>query len=98
MVPGGPGAEETEAQLLGRAARDDVEVVEDLDVITDESDRRDHHIPRAARLQGTQRVVEIRLQPRIRRVPAAAGVGQGPRAAAETLGGQARPALDALGV
>jgi hypothetical protein len=80
----GARAREAEAERGGRPPRLDVEVVEHLDVVADEADRRDDDLARAVRRERAERVVHVGLEPRIARVAAPALVrelpaGQGER-------------------
>src|SRR5258706_5045153 len=89
MGAGGTGAVEAAAQAGCGGAGLDVEVVEALDVVAQEADRRHHDVPDPALVQRSDRVVDVGLEPRVGGPAAAALPGEGPGA---DPGGPARQA------
>src|SRR6266852_8905865 len=83
MIIGGGGPVKANTQLIGEAARLDVEIVEDLDVIAGEADGSQHHVADALAIEPAQHVADVGLEPGLARGAAPALIGDLPALVAD---------------
>src|SRR5665811_1905313 len=77
MVPDGRRALHSDSRLACDLRRFDIEIVEHFDVIAQKTDRHDY---RCLRVQAPKRILDVGVEPRLARTPAAALVGELPAA------------------